>query len=235
MGVRLTDRNDIAVSIIIPTFNEAETLSRNLQDLFSKIDSADVEVIVSDGGSDDNTPDIAQRFPCQVISGESGRARQMNHAANYAKGEWMLFLHADSYLPANWRAEIDKAQQWGFFPARLSGHHWLLRVIEYAMCLRSALTCVATGDQGLFFRQSFFKKMDGYADIPIMEDIAISKKAHQQQKPDIASAAIVTSSRRWEQHGISRTMVQMWRLRLAYWLGVKPERLHSIYYPDHCQ
>ncbi|MCP4491021.1 MAG: glycosyltransferase family 2 protein [Gammaproteobacteria bacterium] len=231
----MTDGYGIAVSIIIPTFNEASTLSHSLQDLFSKIESADVEVIISDGGSSDKTQDIAQRFPCRVICGKSGRARQMNHAVKHAKGKWILFLHADSYLPTTWRADIDKARQWGFFPARLSGDHWLLRLIEYFMCLRSAITSVATGDQGLFFKQPFFSKLDGFADIPIMEDIAISKKARQQMRPDIASSAIVTSSRRWEQQGICRTMLQMWRLRLAFWVGVKPERLHRIYYPDHSQ
>ncbi len=235
VAVRLTDENNIAFSIIIPTFNEADTLNESLLDLFSKIDSTDVEVIVSDGNSSDDTPHIARSFPCRVISGESGRAQQMNHAGKQAKGEWILFLHADSYLPTNWRTNISKAQQWGFFPVRLSGSHRLLRIIEYAMCLRSSLTGIATGDQGLFFRQSFFRKLDGFANIPIMEDIAISKKARRQIKPDIASSAIVTSSRRWEQHGICKTVLQMWRLRLAYWLGVRPEHLHRIYYPNHCQ
>ncbi|MCP3689465.1 MAG: glycosyltransferase family 2 protein [Gammaproteobacteria bacterium] len=231
----MTDRSGIAVSIIIPTLNEAGTLNHNLQDLFSKIDSSDVEVIVSDGDSSDKTPEIAQRFPCQLLSGESGRARQMNNAVKLAKGEWFLFLHADSYLPVTWRADIDKAQQWGFFPVRLSGNRWSLRVIEFFMRQRSALTSVATGDQGLFFRRTFFMKLGGFSNIPIMEDIAISKIARQQLKPDIGISAIVTSSRRWEQHGICKTVLQMWRLRLAYWLGIEPERLHRIYYPDHCQ
>lgn len=233
--VRLTEQNGISISIIIPTFNEAEHFQGMLKRLFMAIDPSRVEILISDGGSPDASLKIATDYPCIVINGSPGRAGQMNRAASQACGEWLLFLHADNQLPDNWQSSILQSRQWGFFPVKLSGKHWLLRVIERAICLRSSITRVATGDQALFFRRSFFTQIDGFDDIPIMEDIAISKKARQLSTPDIADDATITSSRRWEKNGIMKTIVLMWWLRLAYWFGTSPERLHRIYYPDHCR
>lgn len=231
---RLVDEaGNSSISIIIPTLNEAAHLNQTLDALFKKIDQGKVEIIISDGGSHDSTIAIAETFPCQITSSKNGRARQMNQASQLAKGQWLLFLHADSGLPANWKSEVESAEAWGFFPVKLSGRHWLLRIIEYSMCWRSSFTSVATGDQGLFFRKSFFDQLAGFPEIPIMEDVAISKNARRFHQPKIASSAIETSSRRWEKNGIGKTIILMWWMRLAYWLGTSPERLHRLYYPDH--
>jgi len=230
---RLTDIGGITTSIVIPTYNEASQLGDTLTALFATIDRNRVEVIVADGGSRDQTLDIARQYPCKIISSSTGRARQMNLASQQAQGQWLLFLHADSQLPNDWQTHLGKATNWGFFPVRLSGQARSLRLVEKAMGIRSRLTCIGTGDQGLFFQQAFFRQVGGFADIPIMEDIAICKQARRLASPDIAKSVMTTSSRRWEENGIFKTILLMWGLRLAYWLGASPERLHRIYYPQH--
>ena len=219
-----------SVSIIIPVYNEASQLDASLNNLFEGIPgNAEVEVILSDGGSTDNTLAIAKQYPCRVVDSKTGRARQMNAACHHANGDYLLFLHADSTLPNNWLKQVQASQKWGFFPVKLSGRHWLLRVIENAINFRSRISKVATGDQGLFFSQSFFHHLDGFPDIPIMEDVAISKLARKLSKPTIGRYPVTTSSRRWEQNGIIKTIFLMWGLRFAYWLGISPDRLHRIY------
>ena len=235
MVVRLTETSGITISIVIPTFNEATHLDDTLSTLFASIDPAIVEVIIADGGSRDQTLDIALQFPCQIVNCETGRARQMNEGSQRAKGEWLVFLHADSRLPLDWQASVINTQQWGFFPVKLSGQRWPFRIIEKAMVLRSSITRVGTGDQGLFFRHSFFRQIGSFAEIPIMEDIAICKQARQLARPAMANSPAITSSRRWEENGIIKTILLMWWLRFAYWIGTSPERLHRIYYPQHCR
>jgi len=219
-----------SVSIIIPAYNEASQLELSLKKLFDEMpDNSEIEVILSDGGSTDNTLDIANNYPCRILSSDIGRAKQMNSASRHANGDFLLFLHADSSLPDNWLNQVQGSLKWGFFPVKLSGQHWLLRVIERTINLRSRISRVATGDQGLYFSRSFFQALEGFPDIPIMEDIAISKRARKISEPTIGQYPVITSSRRWEQQGIIKTVLLMWGLRLAYWLGISPNRLHRIY------
>ena len=228
-GELLPESGGKSVSIIIPVYNEASQLDKNLKKLFDGLEISEVEVILSDGGSTDNSLLIANKYPCKILSGDTGRARQMNAAYRQARGNFLLFLHADSILPDDWIKQIEIAKDWGFFPVKLSGRHWLLRVVESAINLRSRVSKVATGDQGLYFKKSFFRFLNGYPDIPIMEDIAISKLAREISNPSIGRNPIVTSSRRWEKKGIVKTIIIMWILRFAYWLGINPNRLHRIY------
>ena len=218
-----------SVSIIIPVYNEASQLHQNLKKLFELAQNPDIEVILSDGGSTDNSLAIASHYPCKILNSETGRSRQMNAASDHANGEYLLFLHADSSLPENWLEQLKKSQKWGFFPVKLNGQHWLYRLIEAAINLRSRITRVATGDQGLYFKRSFFDELNGFPDIPIMEDIAISKRARKISRPSIGRLPVITSSRRWEQNGIVKTVFLMWGLRLAYWLGISPNRLNRLY------
>lgn len=223
----------ISVSIVIPVYNESPRLKQSLQKLFQLLPAEPVvEVIVCDGGSTDNTIEIAQQFPCLVVCSENGRAAQMNTASQEANGKQLLFLHADSELPEQWYSEVTRFGDWGFFPIRLDGRHWLLRIIENAINLRSRISKLATGDQGLCFRKSFFDDLQGYPEIMIMEDIAITRLARRKSRPVIAKKTIITSSRRWEKYGIIKTVLLMWKLRFAYWIGISPNRLHRIYYPQ---
>jgi rSAM/selenodomain-associated transferase 2 len=220
-------------SIIIPVLNEAAYLDHSLARLFALEGVADLcEVIICDGGSEDESLEIVKQYDCRIIHSDAGRARQMNIASQAAGGEFLLFLHADSSLPENFINSFDASAEWGFFRLRLNGDSFIYRVIESAINLRTRLSQVAGGDQGLFFKRRFFQSLDGYPKIPLMEDVAICKMARCKAKPVIIDTAITSSSRRWQENGIIRTVLLMWTLRLAFWFGVDPQRLHKIYYPQ---
>jgi rSAM/selenodomain-associated transferase 2 len=219
-------------SIIMPCLNESDTLSASLTHLIETInDPSLVEIALCDGGSVDETLQLAREFPVSVLNAPKGRAHQMNTGAENTHGEWLVFLHTDTRLPSNWMRLIQQCPApWGRFDVRLSGHHWFFRIIEKAMNLRSRLTSVSTGDQVLFFRRDFFKQLGGFPEIPLMEDIAMSKNARKVSSPGCIRHTVTTSSRRWEQNGIASTILLMWFMRLAYWMGMKPETLHRLYY-----
>ena len=223
------------LSIIIPALNEAEHIAESLQAL-APLRMRGMEVVVVDGGSTDNTVDIARPLADQVISTPRGRARQMNAGVARARGDLLLFLHADCRLPAAADGVIvdglNRARKtWGRFDVTLTGAHPLLRVVGAMMNLRSRLTGVATGDQGIFVTRSLFEAAGGYPDIALMEDIALSNKLRAFGKPLALRHRIMASGRRWEKHGMLRTIFLMWRLRLQYWLGTDPDTLAKIYVP----
>ena len=218
--------------IIIPTLNEAGHIEDNLRALINRLDADHkVDILISDGGSSDKTVVLAQIFPLSVIHSPRGRAAQMNSAARATRANWLIFLHADSCLPTGWMSAIECSDKlWGRFDVTLDGRHWLFRFIEKAINLRSCVSSVATGDQAMFFRADFFRQLGGFPDIPLMEDIAISKLARRHQRAACLQPAVITSARRWQKNGILRTILLMWLLRLAYWFGINPEQLHRIYY-----
>lgn len=220
----------------MPVLNEAATLEPSLRKLQSWRAHGH-EVIVVDGGSDDETMAIArgEGLADHVLQTERGRARQMNTGATVASGEVLVFLHADTELPPNAEQELTSAWrrgnvEWGRFDVRLAGTHPLLRVVEWMMNWRSRVSGIATGDQAIFVRRECFVASGGYADIPLMEDIELSRRLKKHSRPLALNARVVTSSRRWEQHGVIRTIVLMWWLRLAYALGADPQRLVRRYY-----
>ncbi len=220
------------LSIIIPVLNEASCLDEGLARLFAlQWVISHAEVIISDGGSNDCSLDIAGQHPCRIIQSNAGRANQMNAASEVAKGAFLLFLHADSILPEDFHRFIEADAEWGFYRLRLNDDAFVYRVIESAINLRTRVSHVAGGDQGLYFKRQFFASLNAYPTIPLMEDIAICKTARRLSKPLIIESAIASSTRRWREKGIVKTVLLMWSLRLAYWLGVDPGRLHRIYYP----
>ena len=189
--------------------------------------------MVVDGGSTDSTVVQAVAGGAKVISSEPGRALQMNSGANAATGDYLFFLHADSLPTINenqLQDELKKQPQWGFFRVRLSGTRWMFRVIERAMNLRSSTSGVATGDQMLFMAKGIFERTGGYRDIPLMEDVEYSKRLRRLARPRVVPQVVETSSRRWEKNGIAITVLRMWLLRLAYFLGVAPARLKAYYH-----
>lgn len=221
------------LSIIIPSHNEGVRIQHCLSSL-QALRPFGVDIILVDGGSTDNTCQLSAGLVDQLISTEPGRAHQMNCGAAQARGEWLLFLHCDTFLPDNidqWREQLAAVKSdWGFFMLRLSGSHYLLRIIERAINIRSRLSSVATGDQCQFVRRTVFEMLQGFAAMPLMEDIELSKRLRRRSPPFIWHKPVLTSSRRWQQQGYLKTIAIMWCLRLAYFVGVSPQRLHRIYY-----
>jgi len=221
------------LSIIIPCLNEAEGIARTLSAL-APLRSRGAEVIVVDGGSRDGTVERAAAHADCVFSAPRGRASQMNAGAARARGEILLFLHADTLLPESADALIVEGLQrlrrgWGRFDVAISGSHPLLRWVAWLMNARSRLTGIATGDQAIFATRSLFTAAGGYPDIALMEDIALCKRLKRFGPPLCLKHRLTASGRRWEKHGVVRTILLMWRLRLAYWLGTDPRKLAVRY------
>ena len=218
------------LSIILPVLNEAEHIVQALTACRSQAD----EVIVVDGGSRDATLALAQDAADRVLISKPGRSLQMNAGADVATGDVLLFLHADTLLPDGAcnmiRTAIRGGKQWGRFNVRLSGQSWMFRIIEQMMNWRSCLTAIVTGDQAMFVSRELFLRQNGFPEIPLMEDIALSKKLRPHSRPACLRACVLTSSRKWEQNGILSTVLLMWYLRLKYYLGVSTEKLASQYY-----
>jgi rSAM/selenodomain-associated transferase 2 len=221
------------LSIIIPVLNEAGVLGASLKEL-QWMRHLGHEVIVVDGGSHDQSALLAAPYADQVLSSPPGRAQQMNMGAALASGEVFLFLHVDTSFPKTGVDAIINSisrqdSGWGRFDVRLSGRHILLRLIERMMNWRSRLTGIATGDQAIFIARKIFERLGGYPDICLMEDIEISRQLKKYSKPICLTHKVITSSRRWEQGGIYKTVWLMWRLRFSYWLGSDPTRLARLY------
>jgi len=223
------------LSVIIPCLNEAEGIVDTLTAL-APLRTRGVEVVVVDGGSDDATASLAHPLADQVITTKRGRALQMNAGAALAHGDILLFLHADCRLPG--RADglitdgLNRAQKtWGRFDVELDGNSPLLHVVGALMNLRSRLTGVSTGDQGLFVTRSLFEAAGKFPQFPLMEDVALTKQLKHYGRPLNLRHRMRVSGRRWERHGVLRTVLLMWRLRWQYWLGADPGELAQHYAP----
>ncbi|HXZ49273.1 MAG TPA: TIGR04283 family arsenosugar biosynthesis glycosyltransferase [Usitatibacter sp.] len=221
------------VSIVVPTLDEAAGIERALAPL-QALRARGAEVIVVDGASRDATRALAASWADRVLEAPRGRASQMNAGARSSRGDVLLFLHADTSLPEGALEAIEAAladprRAWGRFDVRIEGRAWPLRLIAAAMNLRSRLTGIATGDQAIFVRRAAFEAAGGFPDIPLMEDVALSKALKRASAPACLAERVTTSGRRWERRGPWRTMALMWRLRLAYALGADPHRLARRY------
>ena len=219
-------------SVIIPALNEEEYIGATLERL-QPARARGHEVILVDGGSDDKTCAVAASAADRVLQCNAGRATQMNCGAEAARGQVYLFLHADTLLPADFDRFLDAravcADFWGSFDIRLSGRHISFRCIERCMNLRSRLTGIAMGDQAIFTGSQLFNRVNGYADIPLMEDIELCARLKQISAPLRIGQPVISSSRRWEQHGIASTVLLSWKLRLCYALGADPKQLARLY------
>jgi len=223
----------VCLSIIIPCLNEAKNIGTTLAAL-QPLRGRGVEVIVADGGSEDQTLQLAEGYVDTVIQSPPGRAVQMNAGADIANGSLYWFLHADTVPDADTLERIlslasNSERQWGRFRVRFNHPALIFKCIAWMMNGRSCLTAVATGDQGIFVSSELFRQVGGYAEIPLMEDVAISKSLRSLQRPVCCRELLTTSSRRWQQAGILRTIVLMWRLRAAFAMGADPAHLAQRY------
>lgn len=222
----------VQLSIIVPALNEAACIRQLLRQL-QALRAQGHEVIVVDGGSCDATVALAQPLVDQLLPAPAGRALQMNIGAQAARGRVLWFVHADTRVPEKAAPVIIEsvahAAGWGRFDVRLSGDRLLLRLVERMMNWRSRFTGIATGDQGIFVTRELFERVGGFAALPLMEDIDLSRRLKREQRPLCLRDTLTSSSRRWEQKGIVRTIALMWVLRLAYFLGVPPARLAMHY------
>ena len=226
----------MSLAIVIPVLDEADTLSRRLRAL-APLRNRGAHVVVVDGGSVDDTLAIAQAHADVALVAPRGRGAQMNAGAAVCAADILLFLHADTVLPDQADRRVLEALQgtsvWGRFDVRIDSPRPVFRCIERMMNWRSRWSGIATGDQAVFVRRDAFERAGGFPDIALMEDIALSRALKRMAPPACLRAHVTTSARRWEKHGVWRTMLLMWRLRAAYFLGADPATLAVQYgYPS---
>ena len=224
------------LAVVVPVLNEAATIEGALQRL-APLRSRGARLIVVDGGSDDDTAARAALLADRVLAAPRGRASQMNAGAQDAlarEADVLLFLHADTRLPEDAdrivaRALADGAHSWGRFDVRLDADGWPLRLIETLMNWRSRATGIATGDQAIFATRAAFNRLGGFAPLPLMEDVEFCSRARRLTRPAALRSRVLTSARRWQRHGLWRTVALMWWLRLSYFFGADPAALARRY------
>lgn len=237
------------VSIIIPVLNEAGNLAHLFTNI-NKLNPKPQQVILVDGGSTDDSIDIIRSFINELMSyndckidwqmteSKAGRALQMNTGAALATAEILLFLHADTRLPIDTIESISEAMkraEWGRFDVQIDSRQLMLKLVSQMINWRSKLSGIATGDQAIFISQSLFEQIGGYPNQALMEDVELCKQLKGKQSKGIAKPAclknkVITSARRWQQHGTWRTILLMWHLRFDYWRGVSADNIKQRYY-----
>lgn len=220
------------LSIIVPTLNESANIGTALTAL-QNCRATGAEVIVVDGGSSDDTVARAASLADTVVIAPRGRASQLQAGVRHARGELLLFLHADSLLPVDALQLIQAAtrhgERWGRFDVTITGEHPMLQIVARMMNVRSRWTGIATGDQGIFVARELLEAVGGVPQQALMEDIELSKRLRARARPACLRACVATSGRRWEKNGVWRTIWLMWRLRFAYWRGANPDDLRKQY------
>ena len=219
----------VNVSVVVPVLNDAEALRRLIADLRAE---PALEIVVVDGGSGDDSAAVAQAADVFAATAP-GRGGQMRLGTERASGDWLWFLHADTRVSAAALATVQDfgaTPGWGWFVVRLDSSRAALRVVETTMNWRTAATGIATGDHGIFVHRRLLDAIGGVPEQALLEDVEMCKRLRRLAKPRRRRARIETSARRWEQHGVARTVVTMWELRLRYCFGAHPQQLARSYY-----
>ncbi len=222
-----------SLSIILPMLNEQNGLAARLERL-APLRGQGAELIAVDGGSSDASMAAALPFVDLVLTSPRGRGKQMNRGAAEAKGDVLLFLHADTILPTDASTALDASMAegteiWGRFDVEIQGRHPLLPMVARLMNWRSRLAGICTGDQAMFVRRDAFEAVGGFPDIALMEDIALSKRLKALKAPVWLPQKVITSGRKWDEQGFFKTVFLMWTLRARFWLGAHPDDLARAY------
>lgn len=218
------------LSLIIPALNEKEFIEKTLKEI---VKVPGVEVIVSDGGSTDRTPEISASA-ARVVKSMPGRGIQMNTGASVSSGDVLLFLHADTLLPENWEDKLlsamsDERVVGGAFTLSIDSARLSHKIIASAANIRSRITGIHYGDQGIFVKRSVFEKIGGFKDIPIMEDVDLMRRLKKVGIVVMLKDKVATSPRRWDKEGAVYATIRNWLLITLYYIGVAPERLYKFY------
>lgn len=218
------------ISVIIPVLNEDKILDKTLRNLQSELIGH--ELIIVDGGSSDNSVEIAKKYGTVISSGK-GRAKQLNAGAEKANGKILIFLHADVWLEKGAIFEVERAITFGFvgggFLQKIDGKNLLYRIIERSADIRGKYMKIFYGDSGIFITRDGFQKIGGFPDVPIMEEIEFSRAMHKLGRTLMVSPRIHISARRWETGGIIRTTLINWFITMLYILGFSTDKLAQLY------
>ena len=219
------------ISVVVPTLEEAASLAQTLTAARGR---GVGDVVVVDGGSRDATREVAARLADRVLVAPRGRAAQMNAGAAAARGDVLLFLHADTRLPDDFADAVAKVLVapdvvGGFFAVALDAPGWRYALTARLISVRSRLTGIATGDQAIFVRRAVFEALGGFAPLPLMEDIELMHRLKRRGRVAALRQAVTTSTRRWERRGFWRTVLLMWALRVGYYAGISPGTLARWY------
>ena len=220
------------LSVVVPMLNEGSAIADTLAALRSGAPNA--EIIAVDGGSIDQSVDVARKLADRIVAAARGRARQMNAGAALGTGEFLAFVHADTRVPSSFEKDILDAFQesdvvGGRFDVELDDPSFAYRLMGNLIRLRSRITRTATGDQAIFVRRSVFQALGGFPDFDLCEDLDFSRRLKRAGRVACLHSRVTTSARRWQRDGLVRTVLRMWAIRALYLLGVPPSRLKQIY------